>query len=174
MANALHDAFVEYFVRDQGRIYAYIATLLPNRGDAEDVFQQTSLTLWRKWEEYDFKHDFVTWACGIAHNLVRNFLRSSSRGRVTFTDQVLDSISNDSMEADRFREERMGALRSCIESLPRAEIDLVEKCYTGPETIRVIAEKIQIAPSALYQRLHRIRRALMDCVERRLAERGAV
>ena len=174
MVKSPQEEFLEFFVRNQGRIYAYIATLIPNRGDAEDIFQQTSLTLWKKWGEYDFQHEFVTWACGIAHNLVRNFLRGSSRSRVTFTDRVLDLICNDSLEADRFRDDRMGALRTCIESLPKSEIELVEQCYTGLETIRAIAEQIQIAPSALYKRLHRIRRTLMDCVERRLAERGAL
>ena len=30
-----HDQFVERFVLSQGRIYAYVALLLPNRADAE-------------------------------------------------------------------------------------------------------------------------------------------
>jgi hypothetical protein len=39
-----HDQFVEVFVRSQDRIYAYVATLLPQRADAEEVFQlKTSL-----------------------------------------------------------------------------------------------------------------------------------
>jgi hypothetical protein len=38
-----HDQFVERFVRSQDRICAYVAMLLPNRADAEEVFQQTQL-----------------------------------------------------------------------------------------------------------------------------------
>jgi RNA polymerase sigma-70 factor (ECF subfamily) len=60
-----HDQFVERFVRSQDRIYAYVATLLPNRADAEEVFQQTSLILWKKWQQFDPSRDFVRWACGM-------------------------------------------------------------------------------------------------------------
>jgi RNA polymerase sigma-70 factor (ECF subfamily) len=38
-----HDQFVERFIRCQARIYAFVVTLLPNRADADEVFQQTSL-----------------------------------------------------------------------------------------------------------------------------------
>ena len=54
-----HDQFVERFVRSQDRIYAYVVTLLPNRADAEEVFQQTSLALWKKWRQFDPGRDFV-------------------------------------------------------------------------------------------------------------------
>src|SRR4051794_9938980 len=56
------DQFVEQFIRSQGRVYAYIVTLLPNRDDTEEVFQQTSLALWKKWQEFDPTRDFVRWA----------------------------------------------------------------------------------------------------------------
>jgi RNA polymerase sigma-70 factor, ECF subfamily len=45
--------FVELFVRNQNRIYRFIMTLIPNRTDADDLFQQTSLTLWKTWARYD-------------------------------------------------------------------------------------------------------------------------
>jgi hypothetical protein len=48
-----HERFAERFVRSQDRIYAYVVTLLPNRADAEEVFQQTCLALWKKWGEFD-------------------------------------------------------------------------------------------------------------------------
>ena len=77
-----HDQFVERFIRSQDRIYAYVATQLPNRADAEEVFQQTSLILWRKWQQFDPHRDFVRWACGIAHREVCSFLRKqAARGR---------------------------------------------------------------------------------------------
>src|SRR5437763_3161330 len=89
-----HDLFVERFVRSQDRIYAYVATLLPNRADAEEVFQQTSLALWKKWRQYDATRDFVRWACGMAHYEVRNFLRKrADKGRVYLSDDVLSEVA---------------------------------------------------------------------------------
>ena len=71
MDSSPHDRFIERFVRSQDRIYAYVATVLPNRTDAEEVFQQTSLVLWQKWRELGPSRDFVRWACGMAHHEVR-------------------------------------------------------------------------------------------------------
>jgi RNA polymerase sigma-70 factor, ECF subfamily len=79
-ASPQHDQFVERFVRSQDRIYAYVATLLPNRADAEEVFRQTSLILWKRWQQFDPDRDFVRWACGIAHHEVQNFLRKHTAG----------------------------------------------------------------------------------------------
>ena len=73
--------FVQRFVGVQARLYGYIATLVPSRADADELFQQTSLVLWRKHEEFDPSRDFLRWACGIAHNLIRNFRKQHRRGR---------------------------------------------------------------------------------------------
>ncbi len=53
MAIDHRDDFAERIVRNQHRVFAYIATLLANHDDAEDVFQSTCLILWRKWDEFD-------------------------------------------------------------------------------------------------------------------------
>src|SRR5437764_7861828 len=88
-----HDRFVERFIRSQDRVYAYVATLLPNRADAEEVFQQTSLVLWRKWQEFDPNREFLPWACGIAHHEARNFMRKHQHGsRVFLSEGVLEQI----------------------------------------------------------------------------------
>ena len=85
-----HEQFAERFVRSQDRIYAYVVTLLPNRTDAEEVFQQTSLVLWKKWQQFDPSRDFVAWACGIAHHEVQNFLRKHrDKGRVALSEDML-------------------------------------------------------------------------------------
>src|SRR5437868_10690061 len=94
-----HDRFVERFVRSQDRIYAYVVTLLPNRADAEEVFQQTSLVLWKKWQQYDPGRAFVAWACGMAHHEVRNFLRKHrDRGRVYLSEDVLAEVAQARLE----------------------------------------------------------------------------
>ena len=39
--------FVRLLLRHERRIYAFIRSLLPNRDDAEDVLQETSIVLWK-------------------------------------------------------------------------------------------------------------------------------
>ena len=168
-----HDQFVERFVRTQDRIYACVATLLPNRTDAEEVFQQTSLVLWKKWQQFDPSRDFVAWACGIAHHEVRNFLRKhKDKGRVFLSEDVLAQVAQARLEAHDVLEARRQALLRCLDRLEPGNRALLERCYAGKDSIKAIAEGLGQRPNVLYMTLKRLRRALFDCINRTLAAEG--
>jgi RNA polymerase sigma-70 factor (ECF subfamily) len=173
-----HDRFVERFLRSQDRIYAYVATLLPNRADAEDVFQQTSLILWKKWQQFDLDRDFVTWACGIAHLEVRNFLRKHKDklgvARVYLSEDIVAELGQVRLELHDVLEARRRALRHCLDQLKQANRELLERCYAGKDTIKTIAETMGQPPNVIYMILKRLRRSLFDCINRTLAAEGAV
>jgi RNA polymerase sigma-70 factor (ECF subfamily) len=168
-----HDQFMEYFVRSQDRIYAYIVTLLPNRTDAEEVFQQTSLILWKKWLEFDPARDFIRWACGIAYLEVRNAQRKlRASGRVGFSEQLLEQISEQRLESQPLLEARQLALATCLERLKPDRRALLERCYAGKHSIKAIAEELGKTVNGLYLLLKRIRRGLFECINRTLAAQG--
>jgi RNA polymerase sigma-70 factor (ECF subfamily) len=168
-----HDQFVERFVRSQDRIYAYVAMLLPNRTDAEEVFRQTSLVLWKKWQQFDPQRDFVSWACGIAHHEVRNFLRKhKDRGRVFLSEDLLEEMTRVRLDAHDVLEARRQALLHCLEQMEPASRALLERCYAGQDSIKTIAEDRGQRPNAVYMVLKRLRRALFECINRTLAAEG--
>src|SRR5947209_1894788 len=168
-----HDQFVERFVRCQARIYAYVALLLPNRADAEEVFQQTSLVLWKKWQQFDPSRDFLRWACGIAHHEVRNFLRKhTSKGRVYLSEEVMAEVAQVRLELHDVLEARRRALRQCLDRLKQSRRELLERCYTGKDSIKTIAAELGQRPNVLYMTLKRLRRALHECINRTLAAEG--
>src|SRR5437868_4270223 len=45
--------FAEYLGQDQARLYGYIHSLVRDVHDADDLFQQTTLILWKKFGEFD-------------------------------------------------------------------------------------------------------------------------
>jgi RNA polymerase sigma-70 factor (ECF subfamily) len=168
-----HDRFVEQFVRSQDRVYAYIVTLLPNRTDAEEVFQQTSLALWKKWPQYDPARDFIRWACGMAHLEVAVFLRKrSAAGASSLSEDVLVELAYTRLDMQDSLEARRQALRDCLEKLQRQSRELLERCYAGKDTIRDIAQELGIRPNALYMTLKRLRRTLLGCINNRLVAEG--
>jgi RNA polymerase sigma-70 factor (ECF subfamily) len=172
-ASQQHDQFVERFVRSQDRIYAYVATVLPNRADAEEVFQQTSLVLWKKWREFDPSRDFVAWACGMAHHEMRNFLRKhANRGRVYLSEHVLAEVAEVRLKSHDVLEARRHALRDCLDRLEPGKRDLLERCYAGKDSIKTIAKDLGQRPNMLYMTLKRLRRALFDCINRTLTGEG--
>lgn len=160
----LHSLFAERFVRNENRVYRYVFSLLPRRAEAEEIFQETSLTLWKTWERYNPDVDFAAWACGIAHNLVRNHLRKrKTQPRVLVDEQVLDQLAERRLTEDAGLEERRQLLRSCLERLPGRQRRLVEEVYSGDRSMKEIAEGARQTPNAVYKLLRRIRAALIEC-----------
>src|SRR5262245_65027314 len=80
--------FAEDLRPDQTRLYGYIHSLVRDLNDADDLFQQTTLILWKKFGEFDREGNFFAWACGIARLEVANFLRSRGRQRLYFNDDL--------------------------------------------------------------------------------------
>jgi RNA polymerase sigma-70 factor (ECF subfamily) len=168
-----HDQFVERFVRSQDRIYAYVVTLLPNRADAEEVFQQTSLALWKKWRQFDPGRDFVRWACGMAHYEALSFLRKhADRRRVALSEEVLSAVAEDRLDLQDDLEARRTALRQCLDRLKREKRQLLERCYAGKDSIKQIAADLGRSPNVVYMTLKRLRRVLFDCINLTLSGQG--
>lgn len=192
MDSARHEQFARVFVQHQDRVYGYIVTMLPNRHDAEDVFQQTSLILWQKWEQFDpakvveragspgvkrdeegveksarpidSSADFLRWAYGIARLEVRNFLRRRGRDRVVLSERLMDELADMRVEAQPLLDERRGLLAECMKKLDFLARELMERAYAGRESIGVLAKQFRSTPNALYLRMRKIRRELMECV----------
>src|ERR1700722_12412660 len=74
--------FLSLFLQNQGRLHAYILTLLPNRADAADVFQEASLVMWDKFADAQPPDNFLAWGCRIAYFKVLDFYKKSQRSRL--------------------------------------------------------------------------------------------
>ena len=164
------EEFLGRFAAHHERLFAYIFSLLPHRADAEDVFQRTSIVLWRKAAQWDRMSDFLAWACGVAFYEVRNFVRVASRDRLRFGEAALDALARDRAESVRRRDERVAALQECLRNLDASERELVQRAYGDEESIRDLARRDGKAAQTLYNRLNQIRRRLFECVAFKTAE----
>lgn len=162
-------AFVTALVAHQRRLYAYIASLLPAPGDAEDVYQQTCLALWRKREQYDSGRAFYPWACGFARNEVFKYAKASRSYRVLLSDDLLESLAAEQAASETLAEARQRALDGCLAKLETRQRSLLERCYQGLDTIKAVAGEMGISPAALTMRLQRIRHVVVKCVEKALS-----
>lgn len=164
-----HAEFLSYFTKDHQRLFGYIFSLLHNRADTEDVFQQTSLTLWRRFDEFDRDREFFPWGCGIAFNSVRNFLRVSGRSRLRFNDQLLQTIAEERIPAEPQLRNFADRLEWCIARLGDRDRELIRQAYSKDQTATDIAKSTGRALQTVYNRLNLIRRELGNCVQRQIA-----
>ncbi|HLG69247.1 MAG TPA: sigma-70 family RNA polymerase sigma factor, partial [Chloroflexota bacterium] len=69
-------AFTELYERHAVSVYRHILYRTGNRGDSEDLTQQTMVKAWRAIGRYQVTEvPFVVWLIAIAHNLVVSWLR---------------------------------------------------------------------------------------------------
>ena len=168
-SSANHEAFVALFSRHQRRVAAFIGTLLPNLVDAEEVMQETSVILWRKWHEFDSAGDFVRWANGIAYREVLRHLREQKRRVRYFNDELLAQIASEQQRQSPLQEAQHNALAGCLAKLRAADHSLIHRRYRGEETAQEIAAQMQRPVKSIYRSLDRIREQLLACVRRTLA-----
>jgi RNA polymerase sigma-70 factor (ECF subfamily) len=160
-------AFVVELAANTRRLYVYISTLLPSPSEAEDVFQQTCLALWRKRQLYSPERPFLAWAYGFARNEVLRHARKSRSSLRYLSQELLEEIASREEAASSTGEEaRRSALDSCLEQMLAPQRALLERCYQGTESIKDIAGKMRISPAALTMRLQRLRHALAKCIDR--------
>ena len=76
---AAQQRFLSLFLRSEREIFRYVAALIPNVADAEDIVQQTALALWEKFDAYDPNQPFTPWACRFALNKARQWIERRQR-----------------------------------------------------------------------------------------------
>ncbi|HYO25146.1 MAG TPA: sigma-70 family RNA polymerase sigma factor [Lacipirellulaceae bacterium] len=166
--------FSELLRDARGRVFGYLLALVQNLADAEDLYQQTALLLWEKYDQYTPGTDFGSWATTVAHFTALNFLRRQSRRRALFSEAAMErlaTIQGELKSSDST--ERSEALVHCLGSLPSNERQLVQLRYQGDRTIQDIAQDQQRTVGAVYTALSRIRKTLLACVERRVSKEAA-
>jgi RNA polymerase sigma-70 factor, ECF subfamily len=166
------DRFLELFLTHQHRIFRYIVAAVPRWVEAEELFQQTSLTLWQRWDEYEPQFDFAAWACGIAKNHLRNHLRKKENQQRALGDDLLEQLTAMHVEKRSYLDELQGALSRCLELLPLDRRRLVHLCYGEKLSIQAVAEREGRTSNSLYKQMRKIREALYDCVTAAIGSGG--
>jgi RNA polymerase sigma-70 factor (ECF subfamily) len=163
------EQFVRLLAQHQRRVYSYILTLLPNRADAEDVLQETNAILWSKFDQYEPDTSFGAWACRIAYYEVLAFRRGRKHDPLPLRESFLDVVSDDALARNEQLDERYHAMGECVEKLSARDRDLIERRYTGEMTVEAVAAEVDRPVGGLHKAYQRIRRALMECIDRTLA-----
>jgi RNA polymerase sigma-70 factor (ECF subfamily) len=171
-ANEALREFVRLFSRHQRQVHAYIGTVLANQADVEEVLQETSIILWSKFDAYDRERPFVNWACGIAHLQILRFFRQHRRQMLPFDEPVIEKLLADRTQMEDVLADRRGALAECLAHLRVKDRQLIEACYCPGAKIKNVADQFGRPVGALYHTLGRIRRTLLECIERRAAQEG--
>jgi RNA polymerase sigma-70 factor (ECF subfamily) len=163
------EEFVELFTRNQRRLYLYILAQVPNTGDAEEVLQQTNLVIWSKYRQFDAGTNFLAWAMQIATYEILKFRQRFSREKLRFGDEFLQTVAEEAATRSEELEGRREALEHCLQKLRESDRELIRRRYQPGSSGKVAAEVMRRPANSVYQSLGRIRRTLLECINRRLS-----
>ncbi len=166
-SNAAQQRFLSLFLRSEREIFRYVAALVPNVTDAEDIVQQTAMALWEKFDAYDPSQPFTPWACRFALNKVRQWIERRQRWQALLDHGLAEELMERRQELLTDFEMRLKHLEGCLGELPEEQRLLVEGYYYERVGIETLAERSGRTAAATYKMLQRIRHALQHCVESR-------
>jgi RNA polymerase sigma-70 factor, ECF subfamily len=159
--------------RHQRQIFSYIYVLVPNRSDAEDLLQETSLVICEKFHEFRPGTDFVAWACQIAYWRVRYSRQKFARSKVVFDQEIVDVLAKTAGEMADELDDRHEALGQCLQRLHPRDRELLLKRYEPGGTVEEAAKRSGRTLQTAYKALARLRKLLLDCVTTRLSNAEA-
>jgi RNA polymerase sigma-70 factor (ECF subfamily) len=170
----LESDFVELLTCHRRSLFRTIFYMVRNVPDAEEIFQQTAITLWDKFSSFEPGTDFEAWGSVVARYKVRDFLKSKARQCARFSDEVIDVLASDRLIAANNSDQRLIALEECRKKLPSKDQQLLAECYQQDASIVEVARRNGRPVNRLYDSLWRIRRTLLACIRRTLASEDYV
>ena len=162
------DDLVALMTEFQGRLYAYILTLLGDSNAANDVLQETNVVLWKESRQFVPGTNFKAWSFRIAHFQCMAYRQKQLRDKVMFNDDVVAIVATESKELDDFYEDRALALERCLEQIQPRSREALRLRYAEELAVNDLATKMDRTPNAISQLLFRARQWLIECVKREI------
>jgi RNA polymerase sigma factor (sigma-70 family) len=105
------------FLRSEREIFRYVAALVPNVADAEDIVQQTALALWERFDSYDPNQPFTPWACRFTLNKARQWIERRQRWQALLENGLAEELASRREELKPELERRLAHLEGCLGKL---------------------------------------------------------
>ncbi len=141
-------AFEVLYDRHGGAAFSLAYRMVGKRAVAEDIVQESFLSIWRSKVRYEREKGSVrTWVLGIVHHrtidaLRRNLVHERRRASAEGIEERQEAKELTDVEAARREEAR--EVRAALQSLPGEQSRVIELAYYGGFTHTQIAEMLDM------------------------------
>jgi RNA polymerase sigma-70 factor, ECF subfamily len=168
--------------KHQDRVFAYINKLIKDNDLSNDIFQDTFIKVITtlKRGKYNEEGKFLPWVMRIAHNLVIDYFRKSSKMKIVGRnssnyDKDFDifsvlELNDSSVEDEMVIKQIHNDVRTLVELLPAEQRDIVKLRHFKGMSFKDIADKKDISINTA---LGRMRYALIN-LRKIIEEKGVV
>lgn len=162
---------IQYWTLAQPTVSAYVAVVVRDFRDRDDVLQSISIAILESFDSYDPSRHFINWAMGIARNQIGSYLRERRRNRLVFDLETMERLAVAFEEIDSTQYRSRDYLQECLAKLEGRAKQICDLRYENDLKPAAIASLLGMTPNTVAKSLQRIRESLRQCMERRgLAE----
>ena len=170
--NTDHERFTRLLIEHEPELLRCILVAVPNRSDARDILQECSVSLWRKFSDFEPERPFVPWALGFVRMEIRRFLRKSAH-RNQLTERAAALLLEDHKNLAGELDHRETHLKDCLDLLSERQNEMLNGYYRMEYSVSDLSQRTGQTVDAVYKSLQRIRRSLHHCVESRMRGAGS-
>jgi RNA polymerase sigma-70 factor (ECF subfamily) len=165
-------AFEVIYDRHSGVAFSLAYRMCGTRSAAEDVVQESFLSLWRSGARYDRTRGSVrTWVLGIVHNRAIDSLRRGHDRRRASDERIEERFeAPEHTDAEVARRDEAREIRAALAELPEEQSRVIELAFYGGYTHTEIAAMLDAPIGTIKGRM----RLGMDKLRRSLEGAGVV
>lgn len=147
----------------------YLRSLVRDAGAIDDLFQESMIVAWRRLDECDLDQPFGPWLRGIASRLVLAHYRKQKTEPIVLQEAVLSAVDrqfeNINQLAGDTWDEKLAALRECVDALPERQKSVIGGRYFDGLSAAEVAAHFELSLEACKKRLQRGRVMIAACLK---------
>ena len=161
-------------LKHQRAMFAYIFSIIPNKSNADDILQETCLTIHEKFDDFEEDSNFLLWANRIAYWKIREARLKFARSKVVFDERVVEVLNDTANELINEEDERHEALANCLQKLKDRDRQMIKIRYEPDGGVEEAAKVSNRSLAATYKALYRVKDALFQCINNQTSKSEGV
>lgn len=155
-------AFEELYNKASGAVFGLAMTIVTNTQDANDVVQNTFITIYEKIDQYRPNGKAMAWIFTIARNHALMIIRERSKHQHVDLDEVYDIGVESTIEQDMYKEELVEIL---LDELQEDERQIVVMHAMSNMKHKDIAQQLDMPISTVLSKYRRSMQKLRTAME---------
>ena len=160
-------AFAELYKRTSSKLFGVCLRMLRDRGEAEEVLQETYTTVWRRAEGFDqAKASAITWLITLARNKAIDRLRQHREELMDDPSRLEQTMDDQPTPADGAEtSQEYGRLQGCLDTLEPQQRDSVREAFFTGATYNELATRSKVPLGTMKSWIRRSLMQLRVCLE---------
>jgi RNA polymerase sigma factor (sigma-70 family) len=160
-------AFAELYKRTSPKLFGVCLRMLRDRGEAEEVLQETYTAVWRRAASFDAtRASAITWLVTLSRNKAIDRLRQHREERLDDPedlDVVVDERATPAAEAESGQE--YGRLQRCLDELDPQQQSSVREAFFSGATYNELAMRRKVPIGTMKSWIRRSLLQLRKCLD---------